>query len=277
MEVFKGLNRVPNATVATNHPRLTLIVVAAGSIAAPFSPGFGWLIGFRILQGIGSSAIYPAGMALVRHHITDRHAQALAVLSVFSSASAGFGPAIGGLLIHFWNWPAIFVVNIPIIAGAFVLALWVLPADARSAAGRPGMASGPDGGGCPRHRPVRRCCPGDLAGFAVGACPKEHHRRAGRIGGFGVLHLAGIFRDPTVYPATHLRPEFGDDAGRPPIYRSEHPFLCGFSRHSDVFADGASCGGRRHPASLCCLWRCALSWSRRWPVGGSIDPEFAQP
>ncbi len=114
-----------------------LIVVAAGSIAAPFSPGFGWLIEFRILQGIGSSAIYPAGMALVRHHITDRHAQALAVLSVFSSASAGFGPAIGGLLIHFWNWPAIFVVNIPIIAGAFVLALWVLPADARRTTGRP--------------------------------------------------------------------------------------------------------------------------------------------
>ncbi|MHB1629188.1 MAG: MFS transporter [Bacilli bacterium] len=114
-----------------------LVVVAVASIAAPFAPSFGWLIGFRILQSVGSSAIYPAGMALVRHHITDRQAQALAVLSVFSSASAGFGPVIGGLLIHFWNWPAIFVVNIPFIAGAFVLALWVLPADARSTAGRP--------------------------------------------------------------------------------------------------------------------------------------------
>ena len=109
-----------------------LVVVAVASIAAPFSPCFGWLIGFRILQSIGSSAIYPAGMALVRHHITDRQAQALAVLSVFSSASAGFGPAIGGLLIHLWNWPAIFVVNIPFIVGDFLLALWILPADARS-------------------------------------------------------------------------------------------------------------------------------------------------
>jgi len=117
--------------VADLYGRKTVFLVGLTVVAAaPFSPGFGWLIGFRIVQAIGSSAIYPAGMALVRHHITDRHAQALAV---FSSASAGFGPAIGGLLIHFWNWPAIFVVNIPIIAGAFVLALWVLPADARRA------------------------------------------------------------------------------------------------------------------------------------------------
>ena len=114
-----------------------LVVMAAASIAALFSPTFGWLIGFRILQSIGSSAIYPAGMALVRHHITDRQAHALAVLSVFSSASAGFGPAIGGLLIHLWNWRAIFVVNIPVIVGDFALALWALPSEARDTAGRP--------------------------------------------------------------------------------------------------------------------------------------------
>src|SRR5699024_7052785 len=92
-----------------------------------FSPNYGFLLGCRALQAIGSSTLFPSGMSLVRAQITKNQAQAIAVVSVFSSTSAAFGPTIGGFLIAEWNWPAIFIINLPIIAIAFLLAMIVLP------------------------------------------------------------------------------------------------------------------------------------------------------
>ncbi|WP_026961335.1 MFS transporter [Alicyclobacillus herbarius] len=114
------------------HKRMFLIglgLVALSSVTAPFSPSFAWLIVFRLIQAVGSSVLYPAGMAMVRHQVQEGQAKALAFLAVFSSGAAAFGPTIGGVLLHWRDWPAIFTVNIPIIAIAFVLALWVLPRD----------------------------------------------------------------------------------------------------------------------------------------------------
>jgi MFS family permease len=109
-----------------------LVVVAIASLLAPFSPNFTWLIVFRILQSMGSSAISPTGMALVRNHISEGQAKALAILAVFSSTSAAFGPAAGGFLIHWWDWPAIFYINLPFIVASFLMSLWVLPRDVSS-------------------------------------------------------------------------------------------------------------------------------------------------
>jgi len=106
-----------------------LLVVIVSSLTAPFSPTFTWLIVFRLIQSIGSGALYPAGMAIVRQWISDRQARALAFLAVFSSGAAAFGPAIGGFLMHFGNWPALFVINLPIITVCVIMAIFLLPPD----------------------------------------------------------------------------------------------------------------------------------------------------
>ncbi|MBX6353460.1 MAG: MFS transporter [Thermoflavifilum sp.] len=106
-----------------------LVLVAVSSFTASFAPSFGWLIAFRLIQSFGSGAIYPAGMGIVRNHITERQSQALAVMSVFASGAAAFGPSIGGFLVHYGDWPAIFWVNFPFVIASFLLALWTLPAD----------------------------------------------------------------------------------------------------------------------------------------------------
>lgn len=104
-----------------------LILVAAASLLAPFSPNFLSLLGCRALQAIGSSTLFPSGMSMVRTHITKGQGKALAVLSVFASTSAAFGPSIGGFLIASWDWHSIFLINFPFIILSFVLALFVLP------------------------------------------------------------------------------------------------------------------------------------------------------
>lgn len=108
-----------------------LLLVAASSLTAPWAPTFVWLITLRMVQAVGSGAIYPAGMGLVRHHIVEGQAKALAFLAIFSSASAAFGPTIGGLLIHIGDWPAIFFVNLPFIIASFSMGWWLFPKDPR--------------------------------------------------------------------------------------------------------------------------------------------------
>lgn len=104
-----------------------LVLVAIACLLAPFSVNYGMLLGCRALQAIGSSTLFPSGMSIVRAQITKKQAQAIAIVSVFSSTSAAFGPTIGGFLIAEWHWPSIFLINIPIIIIGLSLAIFVLP------------------------------------------------------------------------------------------------------------------------------------------------------
>ncbi|NOU94393.1 MFS transporter [Paenibacillus sp. LMG 31456] len=106
-----------------------LVVAFVTSLLAPLSPSFGWLIVFRILQSIGTSMMVAVGMAIVRIHITENQATALSVLSIFLSGAAAIGPFIGGVLIHWWGWPAIFFVNIPFVVLSFLLSWRNIPKD----------------------------------------------------------------------------------------------------------------------------------------------------
>ncbi|CAM4441763.1 EmrB/QacA subfamily drug resistance transporter [Paenibacillus endophyticus] len=109
-----------------------LVVAFAASLLAPLSPNFGWLIVFRIVQSIGTSMMVSVGMAIVRIHITKKQATALSVLSIFLSGAAAIGPFIGGVLIHWWDWQAIFLVNVPFAAMSFLLAWRNIPKDESS-------------------------------------------------------------------------------------------------------------------------------------------------
>lgn len=106
-----------------------LVVSFVASLLAPLSPNFGWLIVFRIVQSIGTSMMVAVGMAIVRIHITEKQATALSVLSIFLSGAAAIGPFIGGVIIHWWGWPAIFLVNIPFVLTSFLLAWRHIPKD----------------------------------------------------------------------------------------------------------------------------------------------------
>ena len=108
---------------------LGLTVVA--SVAAPLSPTLGWLIAFRVLLGIGTCAAFPAGISLLRQE-ADRlgmplPAGALSVMAIGGQVMIAGGPVIGGVLVQYWGWPAIFLVNLPLGVVGLVLALVWLP------------------------------------------------------------------------------------------------------------------------------------------------------
>ena len=117
-----------------------LAVSFIASLLAPLSPNFGWLIVLRIIQSIGTSMMIAVGMAIVRIHIKENQATALSVMSIFLSGAAAVGPFIGGVLIHWWDWPAIFLVNIPFIFASFVLTWRTIPKDETPATVARGMS-----------------------------------------------------------------------------------------------------------------------------------------
>ncbi|OBZ14727.1 MFS transporter [Bacillus sp. FJAT-27264] len=117
-----------------------LVVSFFASLLAPVSPTFAWLIVFRIVQAIGTSMMVAVGMAIVRIHVTERQATALSVLSIFLSGAAAIGPFIGGVIIHWWGWPAIFLVNIPFVVVSFLLSWRNIPGDEPSTNVATGMS-----------------------------------------------------------------------------------------------------------------------------------------
>jgi len=106
-----------------------LILSAVASLLAAFSPSFLWLVVFRMLLGLGTSSVYTSCMALVRHHVSDAQAKMIGILTMSMSASSAIGPFIGGLLVEYGDWPAIFLINLLLIAISFALAFRLLPRD----------------------------------------------------------------------------------------------------------------------------------------------------
>jgi MFS family permease len=111
-----------------------LILVAISSLMAPHSPNMIFLLGMRAIQAIGTSALYPAGIGIIRTYIEKNQNRVISTLSVFATTSAAFGPTISGLLVEFGGWPVIFYVNFPVIILSAILAFKYIPSDTISTA-----------------------------------------------------------------------------------------------------------------------------------------------
>lgn len=109
-----------------------LLLVGISSFTAPLSPNMPFLLGMRTIQAIGTSALYPAGIGIVRSYIQKNQNRVIGTLSVFATTSAAFGPTISGLLIQQGGWHIIFYVNFPIIIISAILAVLFIPNDVRS-------------------------------------------------------------------------------------------------------------------------------------------------
>jgi MFS family permease len=122
-----------------------LLVVAVSGLVGAFGGGFSWLLASRLLLGIGTSAAYPAAMAVLRDeaHRVGRPVPrpVLARLSFAGLGSTAVGPTLGGVLVGAFGWRAIFLVNVPMALAALVLALVWVPADTA----RPRARSAPAG------------------------------------------------------------------------------------------------------------------------------------
>ncbi len=77
-----------------------VLVLAAGAIASAFSPNIWWLIGFRIILGVGIGGDYPVSATIMSEFSGKKH-RGMMVSLVFAMQAAGLivGPLLAALLL----------------------------------------------------------------------------------------------------------------------------------------------------------------------------------
>jgi EmrB/QacA subfamily drug resistance transporter len=154
---------------------LGVAVFCAGSVMAAVAPNVNWLIGGRVVMGLGAAASEPGTLSILRHVYPDKgtRADALGVWAAVSGLALALGPVIGGALVGVSSWRSIFWFNLFLGALAFVMALVFVP-----------ETKDPQG---------RRL---DIAGFVLGALTLASLSFAvieGESSGYGTWWITGLF------------------------------------------------------------------------------------
>jgi DHA2 family multidrug resistance protein-like MFS transporter len=121
--------------------RLLMIGAAAfgaASLTAAYANSAEMLIAARALLGIGGATLMPSTLALVRSLFTDpaQRAQAIAIWSGVMTAGVALGSVLSGVLVEFFWWGSVFLVNLPAMALLLVLGPLLLPESKDPAPGR---------------------------------------------------------------------------------------------------------------------------------------------
>lgn len=126
--------------------RLLLIGAAAfgcASVLAAFAPGVAVLVAARALLGLAAATLAPSTLSLLRCMFLDPKQRTFAVGVWIASFSAGgaIGPLIGGVLLHFFWWGSVFLINLPVMVLLLAVGPRLLPEFRDPRAGRPDILS----------------------------------------------------------------------------------------------------------------------------------------
>lgn len=101
---------------------LGLIIFIAGSMLAGLSQSLPELIAFRAIQGFGSGAFFPIGLAIIAVQFSPQTRARLtgAFSSIFGIATI-VGPFLGSFIVDHTTWRWVFYVNLPIGIAAILI------------------------------------------------------------------------------------------------------------------------------------------------------------
>jgi EmrB/QacA subfamily drug resistance transporter len=99
-----------------------LTIFTASSLACGLATGAGFLIGARVVQGVGAALMNPATLSIIVATFPPRQrGTAIGIWVGVSAMALAIGPLIGGILTEQINWSWIFFINVPVgIAGIIV-------------------------------------------------------------------------------------------------------------------------------------------------------------
>ncbi len=92
-----------------------LAVFTGASLACGLAPNGGFLIGARIVQGLGGALMNPATLSIIAATFAPRErGRAIGIWAGVSAMALAIGPLVGGLLTEHVNWNWIFFINVPV-------------------------------------------------------------------------------------------------------------------------------------------------------------------
>ncbi|HIE5514471.1 TPA: MFS transporter [Stenotrophomonas maltophilia] len=114
-----------------------LLVFAVAAALAGAAPGIGWLLGWRLLQGLAGGLLIPVAQAAAYRQCTPEQRGALTrrILLVALLVPA-LAPALGGLLVQWLSWRGVLWASLPLALAAMGLVLAWMPIDGERPAPR---------------------------------------------------------------------------------------------------------------------------------------------
>lgn len=89
-----------------------LLLVTLASLACILPYGGGFLIGCRVVQGIGSAMTFSTGMAILTAVFDAKErGKAMGINVAVVYLSLAMGPSVGGFMMYHWGWQSIFIVT----------------------------------------------------------------------------------------------------------------------------------------------------------------------
>jgi len=116
--------------------RIGLLWSGAAYLLCAAAPNYGWLLFCRFLQGVGASLVVSCAPALVTGLFPEnKRSRAVGIFTIMYAIGSAVGPLLGGVLVQYWGWPAVFWFRAPIALFA-LLFLRNLPEGSRHGGAR---------------------------------------------------------------------------------------------------------------------------------------------
>jgi EmrB/QacA subfamily drug resistance transporter len=104
-----------------------LVIFTAASLACGLATSAAFLIGARIVQGVGSALINPATLSIITATFPPRQrGMAIGIWVGVSAMALAIGPLIGGVLTEQIHWGWIFFINVPVGIAGIVVARYAI-------------------------------------------------------------------------------------------------------------------------------------------------------
>jgi MFS family permease len=202
-----------------------LVVFSLASLAGGLAQDPILLIASRVVQGAGAAVVAPAALSLITTSVPEGPQRTRAIGLYGSISSVGFvaGQVLGGVLVQWTSWRAVFLVNVPVgLAAAFLAPRIVGAAKARAddmAGAGAGAGAGGRSGAPARHRLDMRgallitasvalavfgVSQGDVSGWT--SAPVLGSLAAAIVGGICFLVAEGHHPAPLIKPRLLLLP-----------------------------------------------------------------------
>jgi MFS family permease len=118
-------DRVGHGRVFRAGLALSAVAFGLGALA----PTFDWLLAARVVQGLGGGCVYGTAPGLVTLGVpATARGRALGFLGAAMGLGLTAGPAIAGVLVDAFGWPAVFHLRLPLVLAVLAWAWWVMPA-----------------------------------------------------------------------------------------------------------------------------------------------------
>jgi EmrB/QacA subfamily drug resistance transporter len=103
-------------------------IFGLASLGALIADSADQVIVVRAAMGVGAALIMPATLSIIANVFTGEECgKAIASWAALAAVGIGLGPLTGGLLLQWFDWPSVFMVNVPFAAAALLLGIRYVP------------------------------------------------------------------------------------------------------------------------------------------------------